>query len=54
MRQLTRFTVPLRDEPDIERQQEIEAEKADRWQDQAVDREQEAKEKQKTKTENKI
>ena len=37
---MNRFTNPDHDEPDLDRQQEIEAEKADAWRDQAVDREQ--------------
>ena len=37
----SRFTVPTREEADPERLEEIEAEKADTWRDQAQDRERE-------------
>jgi hypothetical protein len=36
---MNRFTNPANEPPDLERQHEIEAQKADDWQDQAVDRE---------------
>lgn len=43
----SRFKNPVNDEPDAEDEQEIQDERADAWQDQACDREADAKEKTK-------